>query len=451
MSFPRVLIFGQPFNNFSGGGITLTNLFKGWPKENIAVTYIGHGLQNVTTDVCDTYYQLGREEHKWLFPFNLVQRKFASGIKVIEKRTNLPYNSFQMGLRYKLVNGIFYPFLNWIGLFHAASKISLSERFKKWLSEFRPEILYLQVSTREAILFASDLCDYLKIPSVVHIMDDWFSIAGNSGLLKGYWSNRINSEFADLLCKTDLHLSISEAMSNEYLKRYNKEFVPFHNPIDTNLWLTNSKRDFSLDRQNIVLLYSGRVGLGISESLLEIASALSILNKEELTVKLHIQTPTRDPRIMGKLIKQTSISINEFVSLKDLPKVFSSADILLLANDFSMEGFTYLRLSMPTKASEYMISGTPVLVYSAPETAVSEFFCKNECGYCVTLRDRNEIVKAIRFLVNNEEYRRKISQNAVQIAKERFDARIIRNEFQQLLVELNGKNGLLNNQGKKVP
>ena len=28
MNYPKVFIFGQPFNNFSGGGITLTNLLR---------------------------------------------------------------------------------------------------------------------------------------------------------------------------------------------------------------------------------------------------------------------------------------------------------------------------------------------------------------------------------------------------------------------------------------
>jgi len=89
MSYPKVLIFGQPFNDYSGGGITLTNLFKGWPKDKIAVTYIGHGLENVTTDVCGTYYQLGKEEHKWKFPFNLMQREFPSGLKTFKEKTEV--------------------------------------------------------------------------------------------------------------------------------------------------------------------------------------------------------------------------------------------------------------------------------------------------------------------------------------------------------------------------
>ena len=110
MQYPRVLIFGQPFNDFSGGGITLTNLFKGWPKSKIAVTFIGHGLFNVTTDVCDTYYQLGKNEHKWIFPFNLIQRKFESGLRVYNQNApKVPVNFFQAGIRYKIVNNFFIP------------------------------------------------------------------------------------------------------------------------------------------------------------------------------------------------------------------------------------------------------------------------------------------------------------------------------------------------------
>lgn len=36
-NFPRVLLFGHDFNDKTGMGITLTNLFANWPSENIAV------------------------------------------------------------------------------------------------------------------------------------------------------------------------------------------------------------------------------------------------------------------------------------------------------------------------------------------------------------------------------------------------------------------------------
>jgi glycosyltransferase involved in cell wall biosynthesis len=437
MSFPRVLIFGQPFNNFSGGGITLTNLFKGWPKDKIAVTYIGHGLLNVTTDVCDTYYQLGKEEHKWKFPFNLMQRKFPSGLKSFEDKKEVPVNSIQEGLRYKVVNNFFYPFLRWIGVFHFSSTISISKRFKNWLLEFNPEILYLQIAVRNEIKFAEELINQLKIPSVIHLMDDWPSTISASGLFNKHWSAKIDKEFKELLNQVDLHLSISDAMSEEYKKRYNKKFVPFHNPIDIDLWSPYSKRNFTIDKKHVNLLYSGRIGdNGIAESVIEVASAIDFMNDNELSIKLHIQTPTKKGDILNLLKNFKCVILNPFADYSQIPAIFSNADILLLASDFSSYGVRYLRFSMPTKASEYMISGTPVMVYTPDIVAVSKFFSRNECGYCITKESKDEIINGIRYLINNEEYRKKISFNAVNLAKERFDAIKVRAEFQKLIINL---------------
>ena len=44
MILPKVLIIGQPFNNDTGGGITLTNLFNGWDRDKLAVACSGYLL-----------------------------------------------------------------------------------------------------------------------------------------------------------------------------------------------------------------------------------------------------------------------------------------------------------------------------------------------------------------------------------------------------------------------
>ncbi len=431
--YKKVLIFGQPFNDFSGGGITLTNLFKGWPPDRIAVAFLGHGLFNVTTDICKVYYQLGREEHKWLFPFNLIQRKFESGLKTFGKSSEYTINHIQKGLRYRLVNGLFYPFLRWIGVFHFASRLILSERFRNWLLEFKPEILYLQVSTREEMRFANELIDFKNWPSIIHIMDDWPSTISNKGPFRKFWTAKIDRELKALFEKIDLHLSISDAMSAEYKRRYARTFLPFHNPIETDVWLVHSKKDYSLSDDYIRILYSGRIGIGITESLLEVASALEDVISEGYKVRLHIQTPTKEPSILSQLKMFSNVIINPLADLKDIPKIFSDADILVLANDFSKDGLCYLKFSMPTKASEYMISGTPILVYSPEETAVSKFFSQNNCGLCVTKHDRRTLADSFKLLIDNKGLREEISKNAVRYAMEKFDARKVRDEFQNLI------------------
>ena len=114
MSLPRVLIVGQPFNNATGGGITLSNLFAGWDKDKIAVACFSYYFSvPVDTTICDRYYQLGFEDNKWFFPFSLIQNKHYSGPVTFSKKeeqrgaevTNVKEVS---SLRKKMVTGIFF-------------------------------------------------------------------------------------------------------------------------------------------------------------------------------------------------------------------------------------------------------------------------------------------------------------------------------------------------------
>jgi hypothetical protein len=63
-----------------------------------------------------------------------------------------------------------------------------------WLSGFKPDVLYVQISSRETLLFACELIDYLKIPSVNHVMDDWPSSLTSNGLAGNYWIKKIDNE-----------------------------------------------------------------------------------------------------------------------------------------------------------------------------------------------------------------------------------------------------------------
>lgn len=433
-SLPKVLIFGQPFNSRHGGGITLSNLFRGWDREKIAVAATGHVMNNVTTDVCDKYYQLGAGEFKWQFPFNLMQRKFQSGVLSFEDGFQSSPARKKSEFRYTLVNKFFYPTLEWLGIFHGSARINFSDNLKKWLTDFGPELVYLQVSTRDTMLFAMELLDYLKVPSVIHIMDDWPSTISNKGILRKYWHNRIDREFKDLLDRTNLFLSISDAMSAEYKKRYDKDFIAFHNPIDIQFWTQKSKTSNKLTADYVKILFSGRIGIGVGESLIDLGKVVESLNNEGAKIKLHIQSPSNDYKILDKLRNLRSVIINPIAEYKELPAIFSNADILAITNDFDKKSIDYLRYSMPTKASEYMISGTPILVYSDSETAVSRFFKDNNCGCCVTERHPGKLKDAIKIIIEDEKYRQEISTKAFMIASELFDAETVRANFRKLLI-----------------
>ena len=185
MAFPKVLIISQPFNNDTGGGITLSNLFAGWERDKVAVVCSGYVLQNnIDTSICNTYYQLGEKEQKWIFPFNLVKRKYKSGlIKFDNKKIqNLTFEKSKV--RVKLIMDWFMPVLHYTGLIHVSKRLELSTGLREFLDEFNPDVLYVQAEDRERVAFCLELYDYVKKPMVFHMMDDWPSIISERGFLK---------------------------------------------------------------------------------------------------------------------------------------------------------------------------------------------------------------------------------------------------------------------------
>jgi glycosyltransferase involved in cell wall biosynthesis len=436
MQYPRVLIYGQPFNDFSGGGITLSGLFRRWPADKLAVVSYPYMLHNSSTDICTNYYQIGQEELSWRFPFSKIKQKYRSGKLTVRNAGRVPALNDARYFRHSVSSNILTPLLKWSGLVHCISSIHMSQRLKEWLSEFSPDIIYLQISNRESINFAKELIDYLKIPSVIHMMDDWPSTISARGPFRAYWHRIIDRDFRSILDKTDIHLSISDAMSEEYLERYGKSFVPFHNPIDPERFNVNFTINSS-ENGSFRILYIGRIGTANKNSLLRFASFVAGCDPAELNVRFDIYTKDHDRQYAGKLKKMKRVSVRGAVVHSEIPLLLKSYDLLLLPLDFTRSGLKFSRLSMPTKASEYMMSGTPMLVYAPAETAISKFCMKNNCGYCVSSVDRKSLESSVRFLYQDRRYREQMGANAMKLAAQLFDIKIVSRKFEAMLAEMN--------------
>jgi glycosyltransferase involved in cell wall biosynthesis len=445
MSLPKVLIFGQVFNQNSGGGVTLSNLFKGWDKDKIAVASIGQTLNDVESNVCDSYYLLGDEEYKFIYPFNKLQRSFPSGfIKIIpgseysSSRPAIPKaikSSKAISLskiRKFIIEQIFYPLVKFLGISHTISSIGFSKDFCNWLEEFKPEVLYVQVSERVGILFAQKLQAFLKIPLIIHNMDDWPSTISQKGFFKKYWHKKITDEFKALLNQASILMSISEDMAIEYKKRYGKDFLTFHNPINIDFWKQHQRNNYTLN-ESPTILYAGRIGPGIEDSLKLIAEAIENVNKElGTTIKFILQT--RDKLLWFK--KYNNIVHRSFVLYDDLPEKFAEADILALPYDFSKHSIKFIKYSMPTKAPEYMICGTPILIFAPEVTAIVKYARKFNIAKIVTKNDASSLAEAIKILITNKAERETIAINAKKIAEANHSSEIITSRFREIISSL---------------
>lgn len=432
--YPKVLIFSQVFNDFSGGGITLTNLFKGYPIENLAVLTYPFMLVNVSFDTCDKYYQIGREEYRWRYPLSRIKKTYDSGL-VRNKTGDLQVPKFTSSLRNRLSSGILVPLLRCSGLTHCASEIILSEKLMIWLKDYNPGILYLQISNRESIIFSLRLMDFLKIPVIIHMMDDWPSSVSNTGLKKYYWRRKIDSEFRKLLNKTDLCLSISEAMSEEYLNRYSRKFIPFHNPINPERF-NQLQQTANSAPKNLKILYLGRIGIANQSSLLTFARFISEFRHNEHNTYLDIYTKDTENPIARKIEKLPGVQVREAIGHDEVPKLMQEYDLLLLPLDFTVSGLRFSRLSMPTKATEYMMSGVPIIVFAPSETAVSRFCTVHACGYCITSPNVKDIAEIFTHIIDDFQNRRDLGERARKLAQQLFDCEKVRSKFWNLLIAM---------------
>ncbi|MBP6024295.1 glycosyltransferase [Ferruginibacter sp.] len=433
MSLPKVLIIGQPFNNNFGGGITQANLFGGWDKDKIAVVCTDHMFNNLNTEICDTYYLLGSEEYKWNFPFNLLQRKVLSGSVKVKKSNDKPGPvSAKAKFRTKIIDKYFYPSLEYIGLFHSISKITLSDKLCKWLDEYNPDVIYAQATSREGVLFCRLLQEYVKKPMIYHVMDDWPSTISQKGPFKNVWYKKIDRELRALMDKSTILLSISHDMAEEYKTRYGKNFITFHNPIEIDFWKSHQRKNYELGTTPSIL-YAGRIGPGIETSLETIAKAIEQVNMQfHRSVKFILQTKDKPLWVDT----YNCVTHKAMVPYDELPRVFAEADFLYLPYDFSTESIRFIKYSMPTKAPEYMISGTPVIMFGPGETALMKDGQRNNWAKVVTENNVEALAEAINTLITNDTLRKELAENAIRIAEANYNSVKIRNEFKEVISSL---------------
>lgn len=334
--------------------------------------------------------------------------------------------------KYKFVYNMLLALLNFFGVYNLFYKLKITNEFKEWLKIYNPDVIYTQLASLELIRFVSDVKEFIKKPVAIHMMDDWPLTINKPGLLYGYWQKVIDSEFRKLLNKTELFLSISDAMAEEYEKRYGKSSLAFHNPIDINFWKPHSAKNYTAT-ERFSILYAGRIGFGIAHSIADIAAAVNEISKTNNKILFEIQTA--DVEALGKLVTLNDhIKWVPPVAYNQLPDKFSGADLLLLPQDFDEKSVKFLKYSFPTKVSEYMISGTPILVYGNVQTGLIKYALKEKWAYVVTDNKTVNLVNTINELIANERLRILLAQKAQNIAAEREDAAIVRDNFRKTFI-----------------
>jgi len=410
-------VFGEGFRDISGPGLTLTSLFKGWPADKIADVHASiHRNDEVTTN--HIYPPMRGITSVWRKEKGKRKSRGNRSTCNVVGETVIAEGSIKWILR-TLLSDILYWYRD------GASK-TIRE-----IKAFNPDILYVQPSFGNSIAILK-LHDSLKrIPMVSHVMDDW----------PGQWTYsprkierfltllEINA-FKKILDRSKSRLTICQAMSKEYTKRYKGYYPAFQRLIDIDLPLQFEDNQ----KERVKLFYIGRVGIAVKDNLKLVAKAVEGLVARKISVDFVIVTAQKQEAKklgLGKYLDEKA----PYPS-KDIPEVIKKADILLLPLDFSSESLRFSRLSMPSKVPEYLSSGKPCLVLAPKGTAVAQYALDYKWGKVVTENTIDAVVRGIENLLDSKEERFNLVNASIETYIANHSSLYQRKLFQTIIKEI---------------
>jgi glycosyltransferase involved in cell wall biosynthesis len=429
VDLPKVMIIGQTFTSDTGGGVTLTNLFKHWPKNKLAVAVESKEALDFSKSA--NYYRLGYQEQAMPFPFSLLQRKTPSG-KVTESVTKGAVYVKETNHLKATLKRYFDDTLHHLGLYYwLYGNQKVSSEFIEWFNEFNPDVIYYQPNSYKSMGFASRLKRISKKPMIVHVMDDWFTFAVKPGPLMHYWQHKFDQKVRAVFSNADIHLSICQYMSDAYRHRYGHIFKPYHNSVNLDSWMNKHNLEVNPD-EPFHLLYAGRIGYGVENTLMAVAKTVGRMAEKGWTMHFEIQTKDSRHLLVATLRNLKNVTVSETIPYAKLPEKLASADALLIPCDFDEMGLKFIKYSMPTKVSEYMAVGTPVFVVGPPDTALVEY-AKEGWAHVCTSMSRNDIETALFELASSEALRSKLVEKAHILVKQNHDEKEVTRQFSALM------------------
>lgn len=355
--YPKILVVnGQAIGQKSGVGSTLANIFKEWPRDRIA-QIIPYGVEPDNT-ICDKNWFLKITKGKQI---NTVNKKNGKVLKTFQEK---------------------------------AFEYSITPELIQWVKEFKPQLIYSILEIPRITVFVNKLSEELGIKVIPHLMDDWPK--SNRGMtLYNFWLYIIRSyHFKKIIKKSPLGLSISDAMSGEFRRRYKLEFYTIMNCGDPAEY---SIRKFASDTNvPLRLVYAGSgLGLGRNKTIQSLSLAVQALCKSGFQIELTVLMN----RVTGrkKMIDSHGVYFRDSVSELQLTEYLANADIAVIAESFKRNDINYTKWSFSAKLPIYLLAGCYVLAIGPSEINSMKYIQENNLGSAISINSveliRNTLIK----------------------------------------------------------
>lgn len=270
-----------------------------------------------------------------------------------------------------------------------------------------------------------------------HIQDFEFDAALQSGVSKSkenrfkrvvfgffFWIEKY------LFSKTDAVSTISYAMLKKLREKTSVKTIYFPNWID----LANVKPDDYaahpyLKSDKFKILYSGNIGEKQDWKLfVDLATRLQIFDNIDIIV---VGDGSSANWLKNKLKSCPNVSIYAPIPYSDLSNLLCSADLHIL-----LQKIEVVDSVMPSKLLGMMGSGKPSIIKGNKRSEVREIVMKSEGGLYLDTNNLNELVEAIKKLMENREIAKNMGEKGRKFVEENFEIKKILSDFESNLESL---------------
>jgi glycosyltransferase involved in cell wall biosynthesis len=384
---PRVLIVTDtPFSDFHGGGVTMRNLFSGWPAERLAMLY-------------------SQWSSMLQMPMQTDRCARISDFRIPGPGGHLDRLKHTVGLR---------PFWE-----HSPS----ARWHRRWFHDWQPDVVYSIFLDMNTFGYGDWLSEFLGVPHVCHITDD---------IDRGLAAFGVD-RFRTRIAKAARRLAISEEMRRRYETLTGASFDVVHNGAE------EFATPAAAVRRNgeIVIRYLGNVGVIQYGALVDVADAVRAANAGGVRCRLEIVGSYWEAAMDASFVDGTQVRR----SIRPLPRdqwcdLLVSSDVLLVPATFASDTAIDVRLSLPTKLLECLSTGNPVLVYAPADSGPAAFCRRHGLASVIDTQDRDAIASYLRRVAETPESMRQQARSDQQVVRRDFSVNVIAGRFQQLLMDV---------------
>lgn len=288
------------------------------------------------------------------------------------------------------------------------------------VAAFAPDLILYRPTPRTEILHkkAMRLINKFELPLVTWIMDDWPAVLERNDPAE---FEALDAQWRTLLDRSSVRLSISDAMSEAFSKRYGFRFVAVANGVAPDEWPKPVRQTSS---GPVRVRYAGSLAENMTlHTIRAIAEAVERLAHEGIDVSFEIKTRDLWKRVASphfKGLRHTKFIVAN-LDAKTYRAWLSEADVVVIGYNFDAESKSYIQHSLANKLPECLASGSALLAVGPADVATISVLEDLNCGVRVTREDMDEIVNSLRKLAVSPDERFRIADAAQAIAFEKFN------------------------------